>query len=179
MKQLAAALLICGCVGCVAASSQRSNFIMEDGFVVRSYSDGSASVGLGTDFLDFGWSIDCRVDAMSDRRKCSFYSETGGLLVDYGTGAAPQRICIVGHDFPGRNGMIRVDDKPPVVTNSAGCVPASRLLAQLSSGQNVTTRRFEWPYDHPRDHSHTLNGFGKVLEVVGRIRSGTMPITDK
>lgn len=177
MKVAATLILAALSAGCVAAPVARSGYTNEDGFLVRSFADGSASVDLGPDVLDFGWSIDCTVDAMSDRRECSIQSETGGIFIDFGTSPQPRTICIIGHDFPGRTGMIRVDGNQAVATNGKGCAPASSLLSQLASGQMVTTRRVEWPYDTARDHSHTLQGFNKALEVAGRIRAGTMPVT--
>lgn len=163
---------------CVTANAPSGQFMEEDGFFIQSFADGSAGVNVGRDVLDFGWSIDCRADAMSDRRKCSFFPHNGGLDVEYGTSTQPKEICVTNHNFPGRRAMIRVDQNAPVTTNTSGCAPIGSLLTQLKTGSVVTVRRYEWPYDYPQDKSHTLSGFSKAMQVVDRIRAGTMPITN-
>jgi hypothetical protein len=169
---IAVSLVAFTLASCVSAPE--GNFLEEDGFFIRSYKDGSARVALGTDVLSPGWSIDCRVDSMSDRRSCKFYGEE--LFVFYGTSSNPIEVCILSHDFPGRRGMIRVDDYPPVNTGIDGCTSAASLLPQLRSGTTVTLRYVEWPYDYPKDASEQLSGFNKAMDVVARIRAGTMPI---
>lgn len=163
-------------LACVPTTGPDRKYLEEDGFFLTSYEDGSAGVHLGKTVYDFSWSIDCRVDSMSDRRSCSIKASGGELLVYYGTAGQPQEICIIGHDFPGRRGMIRVDKNQPVSTGLDGCVPASRLLSQLKRGTTVSFRYYEWPYDYSKDAQHTLRGLGKAMEVVQRIRSGSMPV---
>ncbi|MGK7660690.1 MULTISPECIES: hypothetical protein [unclassified Marinovum] len=141
---------------------------------IKIFPDGSGSVALGPDVLDFAWRIDCRVDAMSDNRKCNITSGRDGIFVYYGESQRPRQVCVSGHDFPGRRGMIRVNTGSPVNTDTDGCVQAGSLLSQLRTGTSVTTRRVEWPYDYPVDATTTLAGFSKAMEVVEGIRSGTL-----
>lgn len=167
-----AAALSLTVAACVAVPT--GNFLEEDGFYIRSHPDGSGSVALGTDVLSPAWNIDCRVDAMTDRRSCRFNGDQ--LFVFYGISPNPTQVCILSHDFPGRRGMIRVDDHPPVNTGVDGCTSAANLLPQLRSGTSVAVRYVEWPYDYPKDESETLSGFNKAMDVVSRIRAGTMPV---
>lgn len=170
----AASLVLAGCVTAPERPPYRTADDLEDGFYVRTFPDGSGSVAMGPDVLDDDWSIDCRVDAMNDKRKCSFDARKGHVFVYYGFSASPQSVCISGHDFPGRRGQIRVGANPPVTTDTEGCVSAGTILGQLKTGQQVSTRSYRWPYDYPVDQTFSLQGFNKTMEVVERIRSGTI-----
>ncbi|WP_186386794.1 hypothetical protein [Stappia sp. TSB10P1A] len=174
MKRAALVLLLAagGCQTGQHQSSERNPAVLEDGYYVRMYYDGSASVSNSPDTSVEHWSIDCRIDKMRDKRRCSFDRATGGVLVYYGFSATPQSICISGHDFPGRRGQIRVDKHQPITTDRDGCVPAGRILSQLKTGSQLLTRRYRWPYDYPVDTSTYLEGFNKAMTIVDRIRSG-------
>lgn len=173
-----AAILLAGCE--VAPASDFASTVPgelafeEDGLFIRTFFDGSGSVALGPGVRDFRWSIDCRVDAMTDRRNCSIDSGSDGLFIHYGTAAQPRSVCILGHDFPGRTGMIRVEGNSPIATDTDGCVGASAILSQIMTGTTVVTRRVEWPYDYSVDATTTLRGFTKAMDVVARIRAGSI-----
>lgn len=175
------ALVLCTAIavasGCVPVQQQDSRpdrmTFVEDGYHIRVFHDGSASVALGPDVMDFRWSIDCTVDAMTDRRDCNMHSGTGGVFVYYGASPNPREVCVFGHDFPNRRGMIRVDKNAARTTDVEGCLSASSIWAQLLNGQSVTTRRYEWPRDYGKDKASTLDGLAKAHEIVGRIRSGS------
>ncbi|MBJ6986910.1 hypothetical protein [Devosia sp. MC521] len=139
---------------------------IEDGLVVTRYPDGSGSVSATDDILQDRWSISCGVDAMTDKRDCSFHNQIGGLFVHFGQSKTPREVCAFGHDFPGRTAQIRVDNNSPVSTDREGCVPASRLIGQLKVGSTVVVRYYDWPYDYPRDKSSSLAGFSKTLQVI-------------
>lgn len=171
-------LFLMALTACVPTSNDGNSAIQEDGFFIRSFADGSASVSTSRSYLDDHWSIDCTKDAMTDRRECSISSKFGGPFIYYGSSAQPQTICILEHDFPGRTGMIRVDSNAPITTDTDGCVRASSILTQMLGGTKAITRRVHWPYDYPVDETYTLSGIGKAMEVVDRIRAGTMPITN-
>lgn len=175
-------LLAAALAGCASTSSRPTSaeitakyggtHTVEDGLVVKRFQDGSGSVAMSDDVMAERWSIDCGIDAMTDKRDCNFYNKTGGIFVYYGNSATPLEVCVFGHDFPGRTGQIRVDSNPPLTTNRDGCVAASRVLAQLRAGSTVTTRRYDWPYDYPVDGTSSLAGFNKTLEVIAEIRAG-------
>lgn len=144
--------------------------VYEDGFYVAEYHDGTATVALGPTYSADRWKIDCSVDAMADKRECSIYFKQGGPFVFYGFSSKPQSICISGHDFPGRTGQIRIDDRKPLTTDKDGCISASRVLDQMTSGTMFISRSYHWPYDYPVDERVSLFGLTKALAVVDRIR---------
>jgi len=130
-------------------------------------------VAVGPNFLDDdSWSVGCPIDAMTDRKKCTIEGPThraARIMVFYGNSQAPQSICIIGHDFPGRTGQIRVDSNPAVTTDRDGCVAPSQVFGQLKVGSKFTTRSYKWPNDWPVDESANLAGFGKAVEVMRRM----------
>lgn len=147
-----------------------------DGFTYTIYPDGSGGIkGLQHGPAE-GWSIDCTRDAMNDRRECKLTSYKARLLVYYGFAANPESVCIIGHDFPGRTGAIRVDSGTPVNTNRDGCAPA-RVAAQLASGSMVTTRRVEWPYDYHKDETASLAGAKAAMDLVSYMRNNVDKLT--
>lgn len=144
--------------------------ITPDGFTYTIYPDGSGGIKGSHHGPAEGWSIDCARDAMNDRRECKLSSYNTRLLVYYGFAATPQSVCIIGHDFPGSTGAIRVDSGAPVNTNRDGCAPA-RVATQLGSGLMVTTRRVKWPYDYEKDETASLAGAKAAMDLVSYIRS--------
>lgn len=130
-----------------------------------------------------GWGIECPIDAMSDRRRCSFTfrnpmpgeSEWPALFVNYLETNAPQLVCVAGHDHSGKVAMIRVDKNEPVATWENGCIGADDILPELMSGETVTVRAYRYPHNNPDDNRHSLVGFAKTIEVVSRIIDGTLP----
>lgn len=147
-----------------------------DGFTYTIYPDGSGGIKGPQHGPAEGWSIDCNRDAMNDRRECKLSSYKARLLVYYGFAATPQSVCIIGHDFPGRTGAIRVDSGSPVNTNRDGCAPA-RVATQLGSGSMVTTRRVEWPYDYDKDETASLSGAKAAMDLVTYIRSNVSTLS--
>lgn len=148
--------------------AQEKSVYSEGGYYVSVFHDGSGSVSRSQAAFEPRWSFDCRVDAMSDKRMCSFHRDLGGLFVSYDGTSAPKTICAFSHDFPGRSAMIRVDKLPPIETGPNGCAPADLLLGQLIAGSNVTVRRYEWPRDWAIDETSTLDGFHMTLKVIDR-----------
>lgn len=147
-----------------------------DGFTYTIYPDGSGGIKGPQHGPAEGWSIDCTRDAMTDRRECKLTSYKARLLVYYGYASNPESVCIIGHDFPGRTGAIRVDSGTPVNTDRDGCAPA-RVAAQLASGSTVTTRRVEWPYDYHKDETASLAGVKAAMDLVSYIRSNVDKLT--
>jgi hypothetical protein len=147
-----------------------------DGFTYTIYPDGSGGVKGPQHGPAGGWSIDCSRDAMTDRRECKLTSYSARLLVYYGYSANPESVCIIGHDFPGRTGAIRVDKAAPVTTDRDGCAPA-RVATQMASGSMVTTRRVEWPYDYHRDETASLAGAKSAMDLVSYIQSNVDKLT--
>lgn len=144
---------------------------VENGIYVRTYPGGSGSVSTSSSLLDDNWSFNCKTDAMSDKRDCTVTTKTGGPFIDYGSSTSPETVCIMGHDFPGRAGMMRIDGNPPIATDDEGCVPASRIVSQMMKGKTLTTRRVTWPYDYTRDDTMPLAAFPKLIEVIKRVQA--------
>jgi hypothetical protein len=107
---------------------------------------------------------------MTDKRNCKLTLHEARIFIYYGTSASPQSVCILGHDFPGRSGAIRVDTSPPVQTDRDGCAPG-RLAAAIAAGSMVTTRRVEFPYDYNADQTSSTAGAKAAMELVAFIRA--------
>lgn len=120
-----------------------------------------------------GWFAECNRDAMSDELICATTNYDFGLLVFYYIKPEPTSICILGHDFPGRSGSIRVDKNKPVTTDEDGCTPAKNLIGQMVKGQRVITRRHEWPRDYPQDKGGSLAGLSAAMKRVDELRAST------
>lgn len=156
-------------VAVVAGQSHAQVYEHEhDGLHFRVFADGSGSVALGPGVQAFRWWIDCRVDAMDDRRHC-YLSSMDGLFISFGATDRPTQVCVSGHDFPGRTAMIRIDRNPPITTSERGCVAAETIMPQLLAGAEVTTRRVRWPRDFNVDTTTTLEGLSAALGLIARI----------
>jgi hypothetical protein len=118
-------------------------------------------------YLDKGsdWSGSCKRDAMSDVMECQLTNMDNRLFISF-TGSEPRRIGVIGHDFPGRTGAIRVDRKPARSTDTDGFVPATQLLPELLKGQSVTVRYYKWPYDYAKDEAHPIGPLRDALDLL-------------
>ena len=140
------------------------------GFAYDYFRDGSGGVRKSGATFSGGWTINCEKDAMNDRRNCRISSTDNRIMILYDFSSAPKFVCIVGHDFPGRTGQIRVDANKPVTTDTDGCVGAA-YVAQLTKGSMVPTRRVERPYDYGQDDSGPLAGLPDAVDLVSFIRA--------
>src|SRR3546814_8093022 len=68
-----------------------------------------------------------------------------------GSASTVQSVCIMGHDFPGRRGAIRVDKNAPFATSEGGCVSSPMLLKQMMTGNKAAVRSVKWPNDYDVD----------------------------
>lgn len=139
------------------------------GLDYRFFQGGSGSIGvIGADILD-RWSFDCTRDAMTDKRNCYVTNHNAAVFIGYGSSANPQVVCVLGHDFPGRTAMIRVDARPAHKTNEEGCVFGD-IIAEIANGSVVRTRAVKWPYDTNVDKSGTLVGSAAAIDLVTFIK---------
>lgn len=175
MKLLLPAILALAAPSAAAAQDG----VYEGEYFVRIFEDGSARVGTSADPQLADWSIDCRVDAMTDERNCSFHGDIDGLFVSYGTHQQPKIVCAFGHDYPGRQAMIRIDQNPALTTDTMGCIEASSIMPQLTTGSIALVRSVRWPNDFPVDASVSLAGFVKTLEVITRIQNGEGAVSNE
>lgn len=109
----------------------------------------------------------CSKDRVTDKTTCRMnvlpqgLRNAGGLYQTVDKSGTVLSSCIIGHDFPGRSGFIRVDGNSAITTDRDGCIygaAARRLEAQLRSGSTLITRRVEWPYDYHKDKEMLIGG---------------------
>src|SRR3546814_18269447 len=92
-----------------------------------------------------GWSVKCEIDPITDANKCSLTARN--LFLYMGSATTVQSVCIMGHDFPGRRGAIRVDKNAPFATSEGGCVSSPRSEERRVGKGCVSTCRSRWsPY---------------------------------
>ncbi len=156
-------------IGKVTVSRQG---ITPSGSTYRYYSDGSGSVTNGA----ASWSLSCKVDKISDQKKCEITNHHADLFINYGSSPSPRWICSIQHDFPGRTGAIRVDGNKAMTTDTDGCVPGSRI-SQFLAGKSVTVRSVKWPYDYDRDSTGPLTGLKDAMDLVTHIRANISNIS--
>lgn len=145
-----------------------------NGASYRYFPDGSGSFYFsGQENSLPEWTLRCRPDAITDLYDCNMYNSGARISAWYGNDNRLDSICVIGHDFPGRVGAIRVSGNQAMRTNTEGCIrgSAARALAnQLREGGEVISRRVEWPYDRSRDKQHTVRGFSFAEEMLGFLR---------
>jgi hypothetical protein len=140
-----------------------------DGQEYRYYDDGSGSVrDVGASVSD-GWEVNCPIDSMADRRKCSIKNRA--LFISFGFGSSPLGLCIREHDFPGRTGLIRIDDAAPIPTDRSGCVEGAAIVNRAAAAQRIRFRFVHWPYDHNRNGEVSARGLKAAILLVGHMRS--------
>src|SRR3546814_15555887 len=91
-----------------------------------------------------------------------------------GSATTVQSVCIMGHDFPGRRGAIRVDKNAPFATSEGGCVSSPILLKQMMTGNKAAVRSVKWPNDYEVDATVEIRTEKRRVgkECVRRCRSG-------
>ena len=113
------------------------------------------------------WEQACKTDSMTDKVTCQLQSKQAKILVLFeGKKRTPTYICIYAHDFPGREGAIRVDKNKAVDTTNDGCVDAGALLQQMKRGRTVRVQAYEWPDDFPKDFQGSLTGFADAVSTL-------------
>jgi len=111
------------------------------------------------------WTSSCKTDNIDDKVTCSMQNLKANIYITLNRQGHVAWVCLIGHDFPGKTGAIRVDDRRAVATNTDGCVRGRSLEHQFRSGKQVTTRRVEWPYQQNIDRVETLTGFTEALDL--------------
>ncbi len=119
----------------------------------------------------------CSKDRVTDRTTCRInvlpqgIGNDGGLYQTVSANGSILSACIIGHDFPGRSGAIRVGSNPAITTDREGCISgaaARRLEQQLINGTTLVTRRVEWPYDYTRDKEMLIEGSFSAAQALYR-----------
>ncbi len=127
--------------------------VTPDGLDYRYYSDLTGHAG--------GWSVKCEKDKMTDETNCHTTDPEKKLFIFMRRGKLSYA-CVIGHDFPGRDAMMRVDEKPPINAGRKGCLDWSKISG-LTRGSNVTVRYWTFPYDYSRDAKASLVGLNSAV----------------
>jgi len=117
-----------------------------------------------------GWFVRTIFDEMDDTETYYLVNDAARLMVFPGTNGSQPRFCVIGHDFPQRHAMARVDSEPVVNALGDGCFSSTRLFLELSGGAVVRTRRYEWPYDYSQDAVGDAAHFGKAVRLLAYMR---------
>jgi hypothetical protein len=133
-----------------------------------------------TTFEDF-WNFHIKIDEMTDEQSISvkkyayYLSEQFGersvgsemiLYLDL-TDKDYEFLCVLGHDFPGMTGMIRVDKTPAIETRENGCLQLTKDLdSQLRSGSKITIRGSNFPYKSPITRVIDLGGYSEMSDFL-------------
>jgi hypothetical protein len=143
---------------------------LRDGASYRIHPEGIGTIAYPESPLA-NWSVNCGVDKIYGGRECVVTAayDSGGPLIYFGKSNSAQQVCIIGHDFPGRTGAMRVDGNPPVRTDGEGCVSGS-YVNQLATGTTLVARWVEWPYDVEKDTETSLRGLKEALSLMDFIR---------
>lgn len=135
-------------------------------------SDGSGTVqGLPGNTLgaddDYGtnWHVGIDVDLIEDTHRARL--RRGDLVIVRTSGG--RTFVRVGHKhFPRSPMVVRIDDHAPIrAREDRGFTPeqVERILEQLRTGEVVTTRYMQWPYERYRDDRWTIFGFQEALTI--------------
>ena len=118
----------------------------------------------------FSWTPECKRDAMTDKVECQIYDYDAEILVLFLNSSKPNGVCVVGHDFPGRDSAIRIDGNKPIVIRGEACVSdptkAAAIVTKMQSGATTIIRKYEWPDDFPKDVKGSLKGFNAALAAI-------------
>ena len=111
------------------------------------------------------WHFDIRTDAMTDKKRITSsrtdISNNKSEIFPFFDFSNPNSeiLCIIGHKYPGRTGMIRIDKNAAITTNEDGCVHLNQDLdLQLKKGNKITLRGHIYPNGHV-DQTFSLDGY--------------------
>lgn len=113
-----------------------------------------------------GWEVyprfksSCKIDPIDDTSKCVYDSLHRGFFAIRTKAGEIKAFCIGGHDFPGRNGAIRVGKNKAIYTSGDSCIigAKARLIGkQLLAADEYTVKLYSWPNDFPITATHVIN----------------------
>lgn len=140
--------------------------ISPSGHVLGGSIDGPATApGLAMDDPD-RWVVVANRDRMTDQVQWSIRHYQTGLMLSVNSSGRITSVCIIGSNFPGRSGMVRVGNNTAIaVPNDCSSRAGPTLQAQLLLGGRLLVRRYEWPYDYGQDKEGTADNFDKAFEL--------------
>ncbi len=131
--------------------------------------------------LDDQWSFRIKLDEMTDEQKITVGRNAYAISEQFGemqleasislflilNDKDNEYLCVLGHDFPGMTGMVRVDKAPPLETEENGCMELTKDLDnQLRSGSKITIRGSKFPYRGAETHEINLGGYAEVTDLL-------------
>jgi hypothetical protein len=135
------------------------------------FSDGSASFegsrGNGIEYRSgamANWDIRCEKDPIDDSKSCILSIYDLRILIDSLSGPA---VSIGLDTYPGRSTAIRFDQQPAITGGEIiKGEQAKRILAELKTAKQVTTRYSPWPSGGNADKTFELYGFNEAFAYV-------------
>ncbi|MCG9722905.1 hypothetical protein [Shewanella sp. Isolate7] len=124
------------------------------------------------------WSFHIKNDEMTDKQVITVSRKAYKISKDFGemklnsniylwlniSDKDEEILCISGHNYPKKKGMIRVDNNDLIETNVNGCLPLNESLdSQMRSGNKITIRGYHWPYDGAETFDIDLGGYTKTM----------------
>ena len=140
--------------------------ISPSGHVLNGTIDGPENApGLAIDDPD-RWVIVANRDRMTDQVQWSIRHYQTGLMLSVNSAGRITSVCVIGSNFPGRSGMLRVGNNSAIaVPNDCNSRVGATLQAQLLQGGPLLVRRYEWPYDYGQDKEGIADNFDKAVEL--------------
>lgn len=110
------------------------------------------------------WSVDCRIDAMTDAKTCLIHSSPVRLVVAVKNGNL-EAIMVGGRHDPGSNVMIRLDSNQPLSAREPGFRghAAAMIIESIPKAKRILTRHTEWPSKQV-DGEFSTEGFADAFE---------------
>lgn len=154
---------------CVAASAEEGQTAKGNYFTV---SGSTATVTpIQTNEADV-WRISCRSDSMTDKRSCDLVNKSAELQIQMSSTTTVSAVCVLWHDFPGRNALLRIDDGKPI-TLVHGCVggaTAARIVRAMLNAKRLRTRWYTWPNDVAVEDDYEMNSsLADGLAIIPRL----------
>ena len=190
-KSIATLLLVAGNMGCVNTPTGAETQPTKDSWPklqqfgehqYRVYEDGSGTFGKNVkNVLANYWSIRNESDEMTDRQiitvsKSGIMPDNDNLSVGMSLHLDlsinnEERLCVLGHNFPGKTATIRIDSNAPIYTDKKGCVDlTSDLDASLRAAQLVLVRGSEWPKGLSAVGTVDMDGYDEVTDLLRSTR---------
>ena len=130
--------------------------------------------------FDDSWHFHIKNDEMSDKQIITVRKHPYTISKEFGeirltsniylwlslSTKGKEVICVSGHDYPGKNAMIRIDSNPAIKTNTEGCLWLTEDLdSQMKAGSKITIRGYHWPYGYETSKI-SLGGYTKTTQFL-------------
>ena len=110
------------------------------------------------------WVVLFQRDKMTDAVSWYIHHYQTGLMLRMTRLGRISAICLVGSDFPGRSGAVRVGSAPAIlVPTDCTTVGTAALQGNLMKGGRLLVRKYQWPYDYGQDGEGSADNFDKMI----------------